>query len=145
MSVKALVLVENSVHFNLGAVAEHGWSVWLETPAGNYLFDTGQGNALPTNAAFFDVPLAEARAIVLSHHHLDHTGGLLGAVRGVRRGAGRERVPIYAHPDLFKDSFVERDGQLHFTGLPQTRVALETAGPTSGWRPAGRRSRPVSG
>jgi 7,8-dihydropterin-6-yl-methyl-4-(beta-D-ribofuranosyl)aminobenzene 5'-phosphate synthase len=138
MSVKALVLVENSVHFNLGAVAEHGWSVWLETPAGNYLFDTGQGNALPTNASFFNVPLAEARAIVLSHHHLDHTGGLLGAVRGVRRGAGRERVPVYAHPDLFKDSFVERDGQLHFTGLPQTRVALETAGAdfrlATGWQ-----------
>lgn len=35
MAIKATVLVENSVHGNAGAVAEHGWSVWLETPAGS--------------------------------------------------------------------------------------------------------------
>lgn len=128
MIVKATVLVENSVQGNAGALAEHGWSVWLDTPAGPFLFDTGQGNTLRNNAGIFGVPLAEARAILLSHHHFDHTGGLLGAVQTVRRGSGRERVPVHAHPDLFKESFSERNGRLSFIGLPHTRPALQYAG-----------------
>ena len=128
MAVKATVLVENSVFGNAGALAEHGWSVWLETPGGSYLFDTGQGNTLRNNASVFGVPLAEARAVLLSHHHIDHTGGLLDAVGIIRRGSGRERVPVHAHPDLFKPSFSERNGKLGFIGLPHTRPALEYAG-----------------
>ena len=138
MTVKATVLVENSVFGNLGAVAEHGWSVWLETPAGPFLFDTGQGNALHRNAAHVGIPLGEAHAILLSHHHIDHTGGLLGAVRTLRQHPGRDHVPVYAHPDLFKDSFAERKGAHEFIGLPYTRSALATAGADfrleSGWQ-----------
>jgi len=128
MSIKATVLCENAVYGNLGAVAEHGWSVWLETPAGPFLFDTGQGNTLHGNASFFNIPLREAHAILISHHHVDHTGGLLGAIHTLKQRTGRERVPVHAHPDLFKDSFAEHDNQLSFIGLPYTRSALETAG-----------------
>lgn len=128
MTVKATVLVENSVHGNAGALAEHGWSVWLDTPNGPFLFDTGQGNALRNNASVFGAPLAEARAVLLSHHHFDHTGGLLDAVGAIRRGSGRERVTVHAHPDLFKDSFSERNGRLSYIGIPHTRRALESAG-----------------
>ena len=56
MTIKATVLVENSVFGNMGAVAEHGWSVWLETASGPFLFDTGQGNTLHGNAAFSASP-----------------------------------------------------------------------------------------
>jgi 7,8-dihydropterin-6-yl-methyl-4-(beta-D-ribofuranosyl)aminobenzene 5'-phosphate synthase len=137
MSVRATVLCENSVYGNVGAVAEHGWSVWLETPAGAFLFDTGQGNTLLNNAALFSAPLETAQAILLSHHHLDHTGGLLDAVRAIRRGSGRDRVAVHAHPDLFKDSFSERDDKRVYIGVPHRRSALETAGADfrleSGW------------
>jgi 7,8-dihydropterin-6-yl-methyl-4-(beta-D-ribofuranosyl)aminobenzene 5'-phosphate synthase len=128
MSVKALVLCENSVFGNMGAVAEHGWSVWLETPAGPFLFDTGQGNTLLANASHFKIPLEDAQAVLISHHHVDHTGGLLAAVRAIRRDPERQRVPVYAHPDLFKDSFFDRKGTLSYVGLPHTRTALEMAG-----------------
>ncbi len=138
MSVKATVLCENSVHGNLGAVAEHGWSVWLETPGGPFLFDTGQGNTLHRNADFFGVSLGDANAILLSHHHIDHTGGLLGAIGTMRQRSGRERIPVYGHPDLFKDSFAELKGKLRFIGVPHTSTALETAGAefhlTSDWQ-----------
>ena len=102
MAVRAMVLCENSVFGTLGAVAEHGWSVWLETPSGAFLFDTGQGRALLNNAALFGLPLGEARAILLSHHHCDHTAGLLGAVQSMRRGSEQPTIPVHAHPDLFK-------------------------------------------
>src|SRR5579884_2559011 len=127
-TVRATVLCENAVYGNMGAVAEHGWSVWLETPAGPYLFDTGQGNALPLNADVFGVPLHQANAILISHHHVDHTGGLLRAVDSMRHYSRRERIPVHAHPDIFKESFAESKGKLSFIGLPHTRVALELAG-----------------
>src|SRR5829696_8526777 len=80
MAVRAKVLCENAVYGTLGAVAEHGWSVWLETPSGAFLFDTGQGQSILNNARVFGLPLEEARAILISHHHIDHKGGLLETV-----------------------------------------------------------------
>jgi 7,8-dihydropterin-6-yl-methyl-4-(beta-D-ribofuranosyl)aminobenzene 5'-phosphate synthase len=139
VGIKITVLCENSVHGNLGAVAEHGWAVWIETAGGPFLFDTGQGKGLLNNAAYFGVPLGETQAILISHHHRDHTGGLLDAVGAIRHASGRERVPVHAHPDLFKDSFAEpKDGPRRFIGVPHTRVALEMAGADfrleRGWR-----------
>jgi 7,8-dihydropterin-6-yl-methyl-4-(beta-D-ribofuranosyl)aminobenzene 5'-phosphate synthase len=128
MAVRAKVLCENAVYGTLGAVAEHGWSVWLETPSGAFLFDTGQGQSILNNARVFGLPLEEARAILLSHHHIDHTGGLLETVHAMRRKSDRAAVPVHAHPDLFKDSFNESHGKLEFIGVPHTRSALETAG-----------------
>jgi 7,8-dihydropterin-6-yl-methyl-4-(beta-D-ribofuranosyl)aminobenzene 5'-phosphate synthase len=138
MSVRATVLCENSVYGKGDAVAEHGWAVWLETPAGPYLFDTGRGHGLIPNADVFGIPLETAQAILISHLHNDHTGGLLDTVDAMNRRSGGNRVPIYAHPDLFNDTFVEHDGELGFSGVPHTRPALETAGADfrleSGWR-----------
>lgn len=138
MTIRATVLCENSVFGTLGAVAEHGWSVWLETPAGAYLFDTGQGRALLINASVFNVALREAHAILLSHHHIDHTSGLLGAVQTMRRGSDQTTIPVHAHPDLFKESYYEEDGALTFIGVPHARAALEAAGAefhlATGWR-----------
>jgi 7,8-dihydropterin-6-yl-methyl-4-(beta-D-ribofuranosyl)aminobenzene 5'-phosphate synthase len=138
MTVRATVLCENSVYGMGDAVAEHGWSVWIETPSGAFLFDTGRGHGLLTNAGIFGIPLGAAQAILLSHHHKDHTGGLLDTVHAMRRGSGRNSVPVYAHPDLFKDSFNEENGRLSFCGLPHTRGALETAGAefrlATGWQ-----------
>lgn len=125
MSIKATVLCENAVYGHAGAVAEHGWSVWLETPAGRYLFDTGQGKALLNNAAVLGVDLAAADAILLSHHHFDHTNGLLDALR-IMPGP----VPVYAHPDLFKDSYHQGKDEPRpwHIGIPFTRGVLEAAG-----------------
>lgn len=142
MTVRATILCENSVYGFSDAVAEHGWSVWLETPAGAFLFDAGPGGSLVPNASRFGIPLAHARAILLSHHHGDHTGGLLTALTTIcRQGSGREAVPVYAHPDLFKVSLYDEDGSFEFIGLPHTRRGLEVAGATfhlaTGWQEIG--------
>jgi 7,8-dihydropterin-6-yl-methyl-4-(beta-D-ribofuranosyl)aminobenzene 5'-phosphate synthase len=138
MAVRARVLCENAVYGTLGAVAEHGWSVWLETPSGAFLFDTGQGQSILNNARVFGLPLEKARAILISHHHIDHTGGLLETVHAIRWKSDRTTVPVHAHPDLFKDSFNESEGKREFIGVPHTRSALETAGArfhlAAGWQ-----------
>jgi len=75
---------------------------------------------------------------MLSHHHSDHTGGLLDTLRAIRRTSVRSSVPVYAHPDLFKDSFYQEKDGLRFIGVPHTCSALETAGAefrlADGWR-----------
>ena len=50
MKIKATVLCENYVNGQAGAIAEHGWAVYLETNHGNFLFDTGQGKGIINNA-----------------------------------------------------------------------------------------------
>jgi 7,8-dihydropterin-6-yl-methyl-4-(beta-D-ribofuranosyl)aminobenzene 5'-phosphate synthase len=138
MKAKATVLCENTVFMNLGAIAEHGWSVWLETPRGDYLFDTGLRNALLINAAFFQKDLATTRGVLISHHHVDHTGGLLDAMKAMRGGPMGSGVPVYTHPDLFKDSFYMNGDKLEHDGMPHTRSVLEAAGADfrleTGWK-----------
>ena len=97
MHVKATVLCENCVYSNLGAMAEHGWSVFLETSAGDFLFDTGQGLSLINNARIFNKDLKGIQGIILSHHHVDHTGGLLAALQA----SGPK--PVYTHPSRWTD------------------------------------------
>src|SRR6056297_2151897 len=99
MEIKATVLCENYVNGQAGAIAEHGWAVYLETNQGNFLFDTGQGKAIINNAQYFHKDLSIIKGIIISHHHYDHTGGLLS----VLEQSGK--VSVYSHPELFKNSF----------------------------------------
>ena len=49
----------------------------IETPDGSLLFDTGQsGDALLHNAVRMEIESEHYDALVLSHAHYDHTGGL---------------------------------------------------------------------
>jgi 7,8-dihydropterin-6-yl-methyl-4-(beta-D-ribofuranosyl)aminobenzene 5'-phosphate synthase len=120
----ATVICENYIMSNLGAIAEHGWAVHLKTDHGDYLFDTGQGKGLLGNAKKFKIDLSKIKGIMISHHHVDHTGGLLDAV-----SAAGGRVPVYAHPDLFKrESYITRKGVRFQIGLPFVRELLESRG-----------------
>jgi 7,8-dihydropterin-6-yl-methyl-4-(beta-D-ribofuranosyl)aminobenzene 5'-phosphate synthase len=122
MKGKATVLCENCVFSNVGAIAEHGWSVYIESDQGNFLFDTGQGKAIINNARYFNKDLSTIQGIMISHHHCDHTGGLLR----VLEQAGK--VKVYAHPDLFKNSYVIDEGKERNIGIPFRQEILESKG-----------------
>lgn len=85
------LLAENQARGE-GILGEHGLAYWIDVEGRRVLFDTGQGMALLNNARRLRVNLAEAEAIVLSHGHYDHVGGLEAALREAPRAS------LYLHP-----------------------------------------------
>ncbi|MEV4671953.1 MBL fold metallo-hydrolase [Actinomadura sp. NPDC049382] len=82
-----------------GMVAEHGFSALVTVRRGDrsttLLFDTGLSpDAMVTNADRLGLDLGGIQAVVLSHGHFDHAGGLAGLAgrRGVRS------LPMVVHP-----------------------------------------------
>ncbi len=122
MKGKATVLCENCVFSNTGAIAEHGWSVYIESDQGNFLFDTGQGKGIINNARHFKKDLSTIQGIMISHHHYDHTGGLLDVLEQTGK------VNVYSHPELFKNSYVVDEGIEKNIGIPFRREILESRG-----------------
>ena len=110
--MKITVLVENTAE-SPGLLAEHGLAFWIEAGSQCILFDTGQGNVLLNNAYRLGISLSRVDAIVLSHGHYDHTGGLADALRGNRPEA------VYAHPAAMKPKFARnKDGTSREIGVP---------------------------
>lgn len=124
MSVNLTVLCENSVErvSPLGLMGEHGFACHLQTPHGNFLFDTGGGQTLIPNSEKLGIDLKNLQGIIFSHGHLDHTGGL----RQVLEKTGP--IPVYAHPDLFSTRYSSNGGKLREIGIPWNREELEQLG-----------------
>ena len=111
-NLRITVLVENTASAE-GLLAEHGLSVWIETAQGRYLFDTGQGSALGPNADRLGIPLERTDAVILSHGHYDHTGGLHHVL------SLKDRPTIYAHPAAFEQKYARGlDGSSREIGMP---------------------------
>lgn len=87
-----------------GLVVEHGFAAWIEAGKHRILFDTGQGAALLPNATALGIDLATADALVLSHGHYDHTGGIpdfldRNAIAPLYAGPGFDAQRYSCHPD----------------------------------------------
>lgn len=122
MTTRLTILCENCVAIPFGVVGEHGFACFIETPDGNYLFDTGQGFGILQNAAALKKDLASIQSIMISHGHYDHTGGL-PLVLGVR-GA----VDVFGHPDMFSERYWTNGDERRFIGIPFRREFLEARG-----------------
>ncbi len=127
MSVKLTTLVENSVGVN-GLLGEHGLSILVEANGARVLLDTGQTEIILHNAGAMGVDLTTIDAIVISHGHGDHAGGLKAVLRELRR-AGRDHVPVYAHPDIWQARYSRpKNGKTNFAGVPHREDELTALG-----------------
>jgi len=86
--------------------AHHGLSLIITARVGNakqtLVFDAGpEAYTVTRNGALLKVPFGDAGAVVLSHGHWDHAGGLVEAVRQVTAMNGGKRVECHVNPGMF--------------------------------------------
>jgi 7,8-dihydropterin-6-yl-methyl-4-(beta-D-ribofuranosyl)aminobenzene 5'-phosphate synthase len=113
----------------VGLVAEHGFAALVTVRRGasvtTMLFDTGLSpDAMITNAERLGVNLDDVQAVVLSHGHFDHAGGLAGLIG---RG-GVRRLPMVVHPLVWTRRRIAVPGQDVFELPILSRRALEDEG-----------------
>ena len=73
--MKITVLIDNRCS-RADLVAEHGLSLFIETDAHRILVDTGLSGKAFDNAEKLGIDIQTVDYLVLSHGHIDHTGGL---------------------------------------------------------------------
>lgn len=87
--------------------AHHGLSLVVQARTGDrtrtLLFDAGpEDYAVARNGERLRVDFAAVEAIVLSHGHWDHAGGMLEAVRRIRAARPTGELSCYLHPGMFR-------------------------------------------
>jgi 7,8-dihydropterin-6-yl-methyl-4-(beta-D-ribofuranosyl)aminobenzene 5'-phosphate synthase len=120
-NLSVTTLVENTVSISgRGLLGEHGLALWLEYGDKRILFDTGASGMVVKNAEKLGVDLAAADAIVLSHGHCDHTGGLRAALEIAAK------AKIYLHPAALEAKFSMKSSGPEAIGMPDSaRYALQ--------------------
>jgi len=125
MKTRITILCENLVGRLVGS-GEHGFSAFIETDKGNYLFDTGSGRSIVANSLTLNKDLKSIRKIFLSHGHYDHTGGISEVLKL------KGKLDVHAHPHVFLDRIaVLKDDDKEtkrYVGIPYKKVYLESLG-----------------
>lgn len=112
------ILVDNYADASLNP--EHGLSLWLDFGDKQVLFDTGQTDIVLKNAELLGINLNHADAIVLSHGHYDHTGGLPSVLKIA------PNAKIYLHPAATESKFSQKPSGMKLVGMSiSTKESLE--------------------
>ncbi len=126
--VEITVLVEDSTNIDKpDVIAKHGLSLFIqaETRRGELflMMDTGPSpDVLNHNSKVMNIDLTETMAIIISHGHYDHTGGLMEALKHMERG-----VPVIVHPQAFNPKF-KVDPVIKYIGPPFNFADVEKLG-----------------
>lgn len=89
------------------------------------LYDAAPGrDTLLHNIDVLEIRLSDLRALVLSHGHADHHGGLEGAFRRFRRGG----APLVLHPDAWRERRLVLPTGTEIHMPPPSRADLEAEG-----------------
>lgn len=108
--------------------AEHGYSVLFtfrrKGAEKSILYDAGlTPETLIHNIETLQIQLKNIDAIVLSHGHTDHHGGLLSLIKKI----GKRNLPIILHPDSWKNRKIVLPFGDEFELPPPDRKTLEKA------------------
>jgi 7,8-dihydropterin-6-yl-methyl-4-(beta-D-ribofuranosyl)aminobenzene 5'-phosphate synthase len=121
MSVRITTLVDNLAQ-GMDILGEHGLAVLIRNEHGTVLLDTGQGHVLQHNARVLKIDLNAIDAVVLSHGHYDHTGGLLALIESCGS------LDVHAHPGALQPKYGVDDAHSRSIGLPEDQQRFEQAG-----------------
>lgn len=123
--MKVTVVVDNSVPISAKSpfLSEHGYSLLIEYGSKKVLFDTGQSQAVVHNLSLLGTSPGELDALVLSHGHYDHAGGLMHLLQH-----REQSLPLYAHSDIFMPRYSVSGGSRRFIGIPYAQEQLTSLG-----------------
>ena len=120
MSTKIICVANDTAPANSTLKVEHGLSYWIDTGSGIVMLDTGKSvEVLTHNLSQLGLEAGKVDALVISHSHYDHTGGL--EALPIRT----PKIPLYAHADVFRVRYSLRDGQYRPVGFSQSREEIE--------------------
>jgi len=113
--MRIITLIENLVN-SPKLVAEHGFSLYIETANRKILFDTGQSALFLQNAHTLKINIEEVDSLILSHGHYDHTGGLYPFLEI------NSKAKVYAKKDIFTPKY---HGHNRFIGTLKNETLLK--------------------
>jgi len=124
MGLHITTLSENTT-VRAAFLAEWGLSILVEVEGLRVLLDTGRGIALTYNADALGINLSQIDKIVLSHGHVDHTGGLREVLSRMKK-----EVEVIAHPDIWAAKYMRHPVEKRhiYIGIPFQREELESLG-----------------
>lgn len=115
------ILIDNTPSAEGALAAEHGLSLYFEVGGKHCLLDTGLTGRALDNARLMGIDVAGIDVLILSHGHVDHTGGLATFM------AMNQRARIYAsHRIMEYDYTSTRRGKEHSLS-PDVRLLTENA------------------
>jgi len=118
------VLVDNTTLADHDYGGEAGLSFSIETADKKILFDTGLSGLFLTNAEKMGISLCDLDFLVLSHGHIDHTGGLATLARHLAsappEGTPSQMPELIAHPRCFWQK--EKEGKKNGSAMSEAEV-----------------------
>jgi len=118
MNTTELIVVYDNYLAQAGLRTAHGFACIVRPGDRAVLFDTGgSGQILLENMDELGIDLAEVEAVVLSHMHWDHIGGLDAVLEA------NPKVTVYA-PAAFSSSFI-RDVEARARAVVETEQAQQ--------------------
>jgi 7,8-dihydropterin-6-yl-methyl-4-(beta-D-ribofuranosyl)aminobenzene 5'-phosphate synthase len=108
--VRITILMDNAPGVP-SLLTEHGLSVWLDFGDKRLLWDTGQTEKLFDNAQRLNVDISSADAVILSHGHYDHTGGLSKVIQAA------PTAKVYLHPKAVEPKYSLKNSVTRSIGM----------------------------
>ena len=114
--MKLTVLCDNNTITDVYLTGEPALSFFIEDSGKKILFDTGYSDVFIKNAKALGINLLFTDYIVLSHGHIDHTGGLVHLKEMYKKaeeeGFSFKKPTLIAHPLLFRNVYEEPFGNI---------------------------------
>ncbi|MDR1933148.1 MAG: MBL fold metallo-hydrolase [Spirochaetales bacterium] len=121
--LRVVTLIENTAGDRQDLVHEHGLSFYVERDGQAVIFDTGAGAGFLYNADKLRIDTKSVRALVVSHAHYDHAGGVRPFYE--RNGSG---IPLITGENFFDPKYKRHRWGHNYIGVDFDSRWLQTMG-----------------